>query len=157
MDRKMTMTPFIVLVMCALRVKDRYLLMLRPQKSYSGDTLSFPGGKVDLEDAQNVTVDVLREACFREFHEEMGVDLKAVKGFTFKDLRYIQAGYFYAAPKDIHALNVLFLVEMDEQPTLSPSMSEVAQTLWLTESEIQEHPKTPAWLFESLKALSVHN
>ena len=44
------MNKFIVNVECAIRFKNKFLIIKRPEKSHAGGLLSFPGGKFEIID-----------------------------------------------------------------------------------------------------------
>lgn len=103
------------------------------EETHAADTLSFVGGKVDVEVNVN---DVLETGLKREIMEETGV--------TVSECTYVHSTHFTTEDKD-SVIDIVFLCRYDSgEPTIQ-DIGEVADIVWLTADEIRTHPKTPVW------------
>lgn len=65
---------YIVATECAIEYEGKFLIIERPKGGHAGGLLSFPGGKLETNDANN-SDDVAKSAVRREIFEEVGLDL----------------------------------------------------------------------------------
>jgi 8-oxo-dGTP diphosphatase len=108
------------------------------------------GGKVD---AGALGTAVLEETARREVAEEIGVDLTGVD-LTGIEFRYVSSVSFTTDDGD-PIINVVFAAPLpvDAQPTAA-APDEVADILWLTETEAAADPNCPPWTLTALSRVA---
>ncbi len=77
---------YIVSAECAIRDKDKYLVIKRPIGKHAAGKLSFPGGGCEKVDGEQD--DCLQRTVIREVYEEVGLKL-------IDPLSYICSNMFY--------------------------------------------------------------
>ena len=131
------MQKFVVVVECAIKFNDKFLLIRRPNGVHAGGCLSFPGGKVEYKDGGE-KLDVLSEAVKREVLEEVGLKL-------IDPIHFVTSSYFIANQE--HVVDVLFYCNIENSTCkVTPSLREVPEYYWLTTNEAVIHANAPAWL-----------
>nr|WP_144926657.1 NUDIX domain-containing protein [Paenibacillus bovis] len=132
---------FIVNVEAAVRKNDKWLIIERSKKEeHAGGLLSLVGGKVELEGNSK---DILERTLIREIYEEVGVEVK-------DELIYIHSTSFIT-DKGENVVDVVFLCEYDSGEAFPKSPNEVENVHWLTVAEMQQNPKAPDYLIDSIK------
>lgn len=134
---------FVVNVEVFLRRRERWLLIKRGDgEAHAPGVLAGVGGKVD---AGAIGPEVLEETVRREVAEEIGVDLTGV------ELRYVSSGSFITDDGD-PIINVVFSAPLpvDARPTAA-APDEVADIVWLTETEAAADPNCPPWTLGALR------
>jgi ADP-ribose pyrophosphatase YjhB (NUDIX family) len=132
---------FIVNVEGAIFCEEKWLIIKRSTKEeHAGGTLSFVGGKVEVEGNK---VEVLERTVRREIFEEVGIEIKENLQFLYSSSFVLEDGR--------HVINVVFLCEYDQGTAHCKSPDEVEKIYWMTCDEIMNHPKTPPWTMESIK------
>lgn len=131
---------FIVNVQGAVYKAGKWLIIIRSTKEeHAGGTLSFVGGKVDIE---GDSPGILEKTVKREIFEEVGIEITDA-------ITYVYSSSF-KTDEGCHVINVDFLCEYEKGTAYNKSPDEVESVHWLTYSEIMNHPKTPLWTKESL-------
>lgn len=132
---------FIVNVEAAIRKNDKWLIIERSKKEeHAGGLLSLVGGKVELEGNSK---DILERTLIREIYEEVGVEVK-------DELIYVHSTSFIT-DKGENVVDVVFLCEYDAGEAFPKSPNEVENVYWLTVAEMQQNPKAPDYLIDSIK------
>jgi len=132
---------FIVNVEAAIYKGNRWLIIERSKKEeHAGGLLSLVGGKVELEGSSQ---DILERTIRREIYEEVDVTVKEY--FT-----YVHSTSFVTDIGD-NVINIVFLCDYESGKAFSKSPDEVEAVYWMTVDEINEHPKAPRYLKESVK------
>lgn len=124
-------------VECAIQCGDQFLIIERPNGVHAGGLLSFPGGKVEEQDATK-GADILINAVKREVLEEVGIKLEA-------KISYITSAYFIDS-KGIPIINAVFHTKLKERPLVIASPREVPKYFWITKEEIMNAGNSPEWL-----------
>ncbi len=134
------MNKFIVNVEVVIIHKDKWLLVRRSSsESHAAGLLSLVGGKVDVDDSKNNT---LEYAALREINEEIGVKLD-------RKLIYVHSSQF-VSERGNNVLDVVFSLVLSERPKIKPS-EEIAQYLWLNYGEITKKEDLPQWVKNSIE------
>lgn|SRR5690606_191689 len=132
---------FIVNVEAAIRNNEKWLIIERSKKEeHAGGLLSLVGGKVELEGNSK---DILERTLIREIYEEVGVEVK-------DELIYVHSTSFIT-DKGENVVDVVFLCEYDAGEAFPKSPNEVENVYWLTVAEMQQNPKAPDYLIDSIK------
>lgn len=132
---------FIVNVEGAIRKNDKWLIIERSrEEEHAGGMLSLVGGKVDQEGNSS---DILERTVKREILEEVGVRVK-------DDLSYVHSTSF-VTDSGVNVIDIVFLCEHESGEAYPKISHEVERVLWLTTSEILNHPHAPIYLKESIK------
>lgn len=138
---------YIVNVEGAIVRNNTYLMILRSKnETHAGGTLSFVGGKVEVEhNADNI----LEDELLREIREEVGVEVG--------DLTYVYSSHFIADDNDL-VVDVVFLCRYKTGEPTAMDGNEVEEVHWLTAIEVLQHPKSPVWVkhgIERVEALRI--
>ncbi|MGE5540912.1 MAG: NUDIX hydrolase [Bacillota bacterium] len=132
---------FFVNVEAAIYRDDTWLMIIRGSGvSHAANTLSMPGGTVEVSDSNQ---NVLEEALRREVREEVGVEID--------DLQYLESKHF-VTDKGERVLDVVFLCQYDSGEATAASPEEVVDVAWMSIDEIRTHPKVPLWIIQSMEA-----
>lgn len=125
---------YIVNVEGAIYRDGRYLLVVRgAEEEHAVGDLSLVGGKVEgSEPVENALEDTLR----REIREEVGVEVE-------DELVYLYSSRF-GANNDL-VIDVVFLCHYQSGTPTIFDPGEVAEIMWLTAAEVEEHPKAQPW------------
>lgn len=137
--------PFFIVNVEAVIVRgERYLMTVRGAgESHAPGTLSFPGGKVELDEIGD---DVLETALRREVREEVGLEVSSI--------RYLESKSFVADDGE-RVVDIVFLCKSERgEPTMSDP-EEIAEVHWLTAQEVYDHPQTPPWTRQSIEKAEV--
>ena len=130
---------FIVNVEGAIHNDGKWLLIRRSEKEeHAGGTLSLVGGKCDIEGASS---DILERTLKREVFEEVGIEVSGLK--------YVNSSSF-VTDSGHNVIDIVFLCFLESGAPYAKSMDEVDDVLWMTTSEIMEHPEVPAYLKENI-------
>lgn len=133
---------FLVNVEGAVYREDKWLIIERSTKEeHAGGLLSLVGGTVENE---GHSVDILERTLIRELYEEVGV--KVMDKQT-----YVRSTSF-PIPNGKEVIDIVFLCQFKEGEPYPKSPEEVESVHWLTTEEILNHPKSPIWLIDSIKA-----
>ena len=131
---------FIVNVEGVVRRGDHYLLTVRSDKEpHAPGTLSLPGGKVEMSDALQ---DTLEHTLKREILEETGVSVE--------NPVYLESKWFQA-DDGVPVLDVVFLCTYVEGDATALEADELTEVLWLTAAEVSTHAKAPSWTRQSIE------
>lgn len=125
---------YIVNIEGAIYRDGRYLLVIRGEaEDHAAGALAFVGGKVVAGPADSVLEATLR----REIREEVNVDVS--------EIVYVCSKLFGDDPF-VPVLNMVFLCRCDTGDPRIGDPGEVAEIVWLSASEILNHPACPPWL-----------
>jgi 8-oxo-dGTP pyrophosphatase MutT (NUDIX family) len=96
---------FVVVVECAIKLDDKYLLIKRPAGVHAAGLLAFPGGKVEYQDGMRDinSQNILLHAVKPEVFEEVGLEL-------IDPLHFITSSYFIDFHTNEHILHVLDVI-----------------------------------------------
>lgn len=131
---------FIVNVEGVVRRGERYLLTVRSEREkHAPGTLSLPGGKVEMSDALQ---DTLEHTLRREVLEETGVSVE--------NPVYLESKWF-RADDDVPVLDVVFLCTYVEGDATALDADELTEVSWLTAAEVAAHAKAPSWTKQSIE------
>ena len=129
---------FAVTACVLLRRGDSWLLGLRAAGvAYAPGALGLIGGHVESADAE---ASVLEATARREVLEECGIDLTGVA------LRYLESELF-TTERGEPQVTVTFVAEAP--PGVEPTATapdELTSVGWWTITEVQDDPRSPAWL-----------
>lgn len=132
---------YIVNVEAAIIKDTHYLMIVRGEKEeHAPGTISMPGGKV--ENAANSN-NILEETLIREIREEVGVEI-------YNDIEYVESKSFIADDNE-PVIDIVFLCRYKKGVPRIKDLNEVSRILWMTAEEILNHPKTPAWIKQSIE------
>jgi 8-oxo-dGTP pyrophosphatase MutT (NUDIX family) len=133
---------FIVNVEGAVHRHGKWLIIERSLKEeQAAGALSLAGGKADQEAAAE---DILEETVKRELYEEVGIEIKGRP-------QYISSSCFIGA-SGAPVINVVFLCEYERGEASCKSPDEVEAVYWMSAEEVVNHPKSPPWTIQSLRA-----
>jgi len=133
------MIQFIATSECAIEHNGRFLLIERPAGKFGEGLLAFPGGKFEIEDAQEGK-DALKENIKREVLEEVGLTL-------LDPITYVTSSYFVDTKIDKHVIDVIFHCRLDKtnvEVIVAPD--EVPKYHWLTQEELLATDNCPEWI-----------
>ncbi|GGE61716.1 NUDIX hydrolase [Priestia taiwanensis] len=137
---------YVINVDAAIHHEGKWLIIRRSTKEeHAGGLLSLVGGTVEK---QGNTMNLLEETVKREVYEEVGV-------LVHDDMQYIHNTTFIT-DRGEHVLNVIFLCTYKEGKAYVKAVDEVDAVHWMTIDEILSHPKSPPWLFDSMKHVYKH-
>ncbi len=132
---------YVVNVEAAIFRDDRWLMIVRSaEEAHAAGTLSFVGGKVERA---GITDNILEETLRREIAEEVGVTVAEA-------MRYVESKSF-VADDGFPVIDIVFLCRYESGDPQALDPAEVAGVEWMTFEEIMRHPKTPAWIQQSLR------
>jgi 8-oxo-dGTP pyrophosphatase MutT (NUDIX family) len=142
------MKPYLHVVECAIEYKDRFLIIEHPQTKYAAGLLSFPGGKIDLEDEKHQD-DILRAGVKREIFEEVGLTL-------LDPIEYVFSSYFvFKAKNNMPIINSTFYCQLDRTiPEVNISPTEIANYAWMTSEEVFHADNASEWLKSYMKKIA---
>jgi 8-oxo-dGTP diphosphatase len=139
------MSNFLVVVECAIKHNDKYLIIIRPNGVHAGGLPSLPGGKVDYADGEHNN-DILTTAVKREVYEELGLEL-------IDPVKFVTSSFFIDSVTQNKVLDAIFICELKNTIiNITPSPREVPEYHWLSIDEIAKHPKAQPWLLQYLEA-----
>ncbi|CAA9579180.1 MAG: hypothetical protein AVDCRST_MAG86-2582 [uncultured Truepera sp.] len=131
---------FIVNVEGVVRRGGTYLLSVRSEReSHAPGTLSLPGGKVEVGDAAQ---DTLEHTLKRETLEETGVEVV--------NPVYLESKWFRADDGE-PVVDIVFLCEYAGGVAETGDSNEISAVMWLTAAEVAVHSKAPAWTRQSIE------
>ncbi len=130
----------IVCVEAIVHHNGKYLMIIRSeQESHAPGTLTFPGGKVEVDQPAS---GILEAAVHREILEETGITVKP-------EMRILK-NKFFVSDDGYKIVDIIFLCEYATGEPIISEPDEVAAVQWMTLEEVINHPKTPAWTKEDL-------
>ena len=131
---------YIVCVEAIVHHQGKYLMIIRSEKeSHAPGTLTFPGGKVEVEEPSS---GILEAAVRREILEETGISA----GPVMKILK----NKFFISDDGYGIVDIIFLCEYASGDPIISDPDEVAAIQWMTLVEVLNHPKAPTWTKEDL-------
>lgn len=113
--------------------------MRSEKESHAPGTLTFPGGKVEVEEPAS---EILETAVRRETLEETGITVKP-------KMRFLKNKYFIS-DDGYKIVDIIFLCEYAAGEPVINEPDEVSAVQWMTLEEVLNHPKSPAWTKEDL-------
>lgn len=133
---------YIINVEGAIFKEGKWLIIERSTKEeHAGGELSLVGGTGENEGNSS---DLLERTLKREIYEEVGIVIK-------DRMQYVRNTTFMLNDGR-EVLDIVFLCEMDSGEPFVKSPDEVEKVFWLTADEVNNHPKAPIWLKESIEA-----
>ena len=118
----------------------RYLLIVRGgEESHAAGLLSLIGGKVDEATPSG---NVLESTLVREIQEEVGI--------TIENPVYVHSTHFLTGDGD-QVIDVVFLCHYVAAEPRIDDPGEVAEIVWLSAQQVQEHPDAPVWTRDSIQ------
>ena len=132
------MKKYLLIVECAIEYKGKFLIIERPEGTYAGGLLSFPGGKVEEQDEIN-HFDLLRSAVKREVLEEVGLILT-------DPITYVTSSYFMG-DGEVPVIDSIFYCRLEKiYPDIKASKREVANYYWMDAEAIYKADNAPEWI-----------
>jgi len=145
-QRKLMNNKFVVVVECAIEHENKFLIIKRPEGSYAGGLLAFPGGKVEEQDSATGR-NILLQAVTREVFEEVGLKLEDPP-------QYVTSSYFIDQKGNAIIDNIFHCKLTKTKININASEREVPEYYWLTYEEIQAAKNSPEWLKSYMKEIS---
>ena len=137
---------FVVNVEGAIYKTGKWLLIRRSEKEeHAGGGLSLVGGKCELE---GFSSDILERTLHREIYEEVGIKVA--------ELQYVNSSSFIT-DSGIHVIDIVFLCQYQSGEPYAKAVDEVDDVIWMTTSEILDHPELPGFLKENVKRAAAIN
>lgn len=131
---------FIVNVEVAVIREGRYLAIVRAgMESFGAGWLGFPGGKVDIGDSGQRT---LEETARREVREEVGINLD-------EPIVYVESHTFAIVATPV--LDVVMLARSSTGEPFPASPDEVAGVEWMPYETFMSDPRAQTWTRDSLR------
>lgn len=125
-----------IVVMCALRHKDKYLLLLRNKNPHKGK-LSPVGGKLEACESP-------RQAVLREVYEETGIQLK-------NEELYLAGILTETSPSDYNWILYVYYAEID---FLTPGLCDEGELMWVNPFEVESDliPDSDFYFYQAIVA-----
>lgn len=135
------MSKVLVNVEVIVKRDEKFLTIVRSDaEDFGGGWLCFPGGKLDPGSADPHAIEATGR---RELMEEVGLDV------AVEDLEYVESHTFMIGEDTV--LDVVLLTESATGDPAALDPAEVAELLWLTETEIMTDRRVQSFTRESLR------
>lgn len=132
---------YIVCVEAIVHHQGKYLMIIRSEKeSHAPGTLTFPGGKVEVEEPAS---GILEDAVRREILEETGISVGP-------EMQFLK-NKFFISDDGYSIVDIIFLCSYASGEPVISDPDEVAAVQWMTLEEVLNHPKAPTWTKEDLR------